>query len=57
MSSAMRNSRMPTLGCERSDHDTMIVLHHLERSRSQRIAWLLEELGTPYEIKRYKRDP
>lgn len=35
----------------------MIVLHHLERSRSQRIAWLLEEHGPPYEIKRYKRDP
>ena len=34
----------------------MIVLHHLDHSRSQRIAWLLEELGTPYEIKRYKRD-
>ena len=35
----------------------MIVLHHLEYSRSQRIAWLLEELGLPYEIKKYKRDP
>ena len=35
----------------------MIVLHHLEHSRSQRIAWLLEELGLPYEVKRYKRDP
>ena len=35
----------------------MIVLHHLERSRSQRIAWLLEELQQPYEIKRYARDP
>ena len=34
----------------------MIVLHHLEHSRSQRIAWLLEELGLPYEIKRYARD-
>jgi glutathione S-transferase len=33
-----------------------IVLHHLERSRSQRIAWLLEELAVSYEIKRYKRD-
>ena len=35
----------------------MIVLHHLEHSRSQRIAWLLEELGVPYAIERYKRDP
>ena len=35
----------------------MIILHHLNNSRSQRILWLLEELGTPYEIKRYQRDP
>ena len=35
----------------------MIVVHHLEHSRSQRILWLLEELGMPYEIKRYARDP
>jgi len=35
----------------------MIVLHHLNNSRSQRILWLLEELGLPYEIKRYERDP
>ncbi len=34
----------------------MITLHHLENSRSQRILWLLEELGVPYEIKHYKRD-
>jgi glutathione S-transferase len=34
----------------------MIVLHHLNNSRSQRILWLLEELGVPYEIKRYQRD-
>ena len=34
----------------------MIVVHHLERSRSQRIVWLLEELGQPYEIQRYARD-
>ena len=34
----------------------MIVVHHLERSRSQRIVWLLEELGQSYEIKRYARD-
>ncbi|MEO8809640.1 MAG: glutathione S-transferase [Rhodanobacter sp.] len=35
----------------------MIVVHHLENSRSQRILWLLEELGVPYEIKFYRRDP
>jgi len=34
----------------------MIVLHHLENSRSQRILWLLEELGVEYEIERYERD-
>ncbi len=35
----------------------MIVLHHLENSRSQRVLWLLEELGVPYEVVQYKRDP
>lgn len=35
----------------------MITLHHLNHSRSQRILWLLEELGLEYEIKRYERDP
>ena len=35
----------------------MITVHHLESSRSQRVPWLLEELGVPYEIKRYARDP
>ena len=35
----------------------MIIVHHLETSRSQRVLWLLEELGLPYEIKLYKRDP
>jgi glutathione S-transferase len=34
----------------------MIIVHHLNNSRSQRILWLLEELGVPYEIKRYERD-
>jgi glutathione S-transferase len=34
----------------------MIVVHHLNDSRSQRILWLLEELGLPYEIKPYQRD-
>lgn len=34
----------------------MIVVHHLNDSRSERILWLLEELGVPYEIARYQRD-
>jgi glutathione S-transferase len=34
----------------------MIVVHHLNNSRSQRVIWLLEELGLPYEVKRYERD-
>jgi glutathione S-transferase len=34
----------------------MLTLHHLNDSRSQRILWLLEELDTPHEIKRYQRD-
>jgi glutathione S-transferase len=34
----------------------MIVVHHLNNSRSQRVIWLLEELGVPYEVKRYERD-
>jgi glutathione S-transferase len=35
----------------------MIIVHHLENSRSQRVLWLLEELGLPYEVKRYERHP
>ncbi len=34
----------------------MIVVHHLNNSRSQRILWMLEELDVPYEIKRYERE-
>ena len=34
----------------------MIVVHHLENSRSQRILWLLEELALPYKVRRYERD-
>ena len=33
-----------------------VIVHHLENSRSQRVLWMLEELGLPYEIKRYERD-
>src|SRR5205823_3878698 len=35
----------------------MIIVHHLNNSRSQRILWLLEELGLAYEIRKYERDP
>jgi glutathione S-transferase len=35
----------------------MITVHHLNNSRSQRVLWLLEELGVPYEVVRYERDP
>jgi glutathione S-transferase len=34
----------------------MITVHHLNNSRSQRVLWLLEELGIPYELKKYQRD-
>jgi glutathione S-transferase len=35
----------------------MIVVHHLERSRSHRVTWMLEELGIEYELRSYARDP
>ena len=35
----------------------MITVHHLNNSRSQRVLWLLEELGLPYEIQHYQRNP
>jgi glutathione S-transferase len=35
----------------------MLVVHHLNNSRSQRILWLLEELGVDYDLKCYQRDP
>ena len=34
----------------------MLTVHHLNNSRSQRVLWLLEELGVPYEIQKYQRD-
>jgi glutathione S-transferase len=34
----------------------MIIVHHLNNSRSQRVLWLLEELGLPYEVRRYERN-
>lgn len=35
----------------------MLVVHHLGLSQSERVVWLCEELGVPYELKRYARDP
>jgi glutathione S-transferase len=35
----------------------MVVVHHLNNSRSQRVLWLLEELGVDYQVTRYERDP
>jgi glutathione S-transferase len=34
-----------------------VIVHHLADSRSQRVLWLLEELGVPYEVQRYERNP
>jgi glutathione S-transferase len=35
----------------------MLIVHHLGKSQSERIVWLCEELGLPYELKLYERDP
>ncbi|HUA88873.1 MAG TPA: glutathione S-transferase [Steroidobacteraceae bacterium] len=35
----------------------MLTVHHLNSSRSHRVLWLLEELGLPYELRKYQRDP
>jgi glutathione S-transferase len=35
----------------------MIIVHHLNNSRSQRVLWLLEELAVDYDVRRYQRDP
>jgi glutathione S-transferase len=40
-----------------TERAAMLIVHHLNNSRSQRVLWLLEELGLPYEVKRYARDP
>jgi glutathione S-transferase len=36
---------------------SVITVHHLNNSRSQRVLWLVEELGIDYEVRRYQRDP
>jgi len=41
----------------REKRNLMITVHHLNNSRSQRVLWLLKELGLPYDVKRYERDP
>src|SRR3982751_4176222 len=47
-----------TIPCrQHSRGDPMLTVHHLNHSRSQRVLWLLEELGVEYEIKHYERDP
>jgi glutathione S-transferase len=46
----------PNTGQPGATADPKIVVHHLENSRSQRILWLLEELGLPYDVQRYQRD-
>jgi glutathione S-transferase len=45
------------LRAESSYLAAVLTVHHLDRSRSHRVLWLLEELGVPYEIVRYARDP
>src|SRR3984957_20507341 len=45
----VRGAGMPYNAC-------MITVHHLNNSRSQRVLWLLEELGVDYEVTRYQRD-
>jgi glutathione S-transferase len=40
-----------------TERPSMLIVHHLNNSRSQRILWMLEELGVEYEIQRYERDP
>ncbi len=43
-------------GIARENVRPMLIVHHLEHSRSQRVLWLLEELGVEYEIRQYARD-
>src|SRR5207245_1196454 len=47
----------PALRAPARRAQAVIVVHHLNNSRSQRVLWLLEELGLAYDIKRYQRDP
>ena len=44
-------------GLRSTERRPMITVHHLNNSRSQRVLWMLEELGLDYEVKRYEREP
>src|SRR6188768_1733526 len=46
-----------SMGLPFREERVLIVVHHLNNSRSQRVLWLLEELGVEYEIRHYQRDP
>src|SRR5580693_5781761 len=52
---ALRPARDPVRIIARHRRSAMLKVHHLNNSRSQRILWLLEELGAPYEIVQYQR--
>jgi glutathione S-transferase len=52
-----RAARRRRAGEAQAEEASLIVVHHLENSRSHRILWLLEEIGVPYEIRSYARDP
>ena len=41
----------------KAEEASLIIVHHLENSRSHRVLWLLEEIGVPYEVRFYARDP
>ena len=51
-----RASNRPVGGRE-TPPTAMPTVHHLNDSRSRRVLWLLEELGVPYDIRHYQRDP
>src|SRR5262249_226157 len=55
-SDCVRNEPLTPYGHRGFRGDFMIIVHHLNNSRSQRVLWLLEELGLRYEVKRYERD-
>jgi len=50
-------ARRHRAGEAKAEEARLIVVHHLENSRSHRVLWLLEEIGVPYEVKSYARDP
>ena len=59
-SESIANCRAPCYGIgvtQDMEGEAMLTVHHLNNSRSQRVLWLLEELGVAYEIVRYQRQP